>query len=142
MQEQAYHIIVADDDDDDQFIIKEAISEIHDRQIKVTSVYDGLQLLDYLKRHGSLGAEYQRPDLILLDINMPLLNGIDTLALMRETEGLREIPVCIISTVRDNEQRERCNALGAVDFYSKPNRIGAYKAILEELFHKVVYQTT
>jgi CheY-like chemotaxis protein len=140
VDERPYHIVIADDDDDDQFIIKEAVSELHDRQIRVTSLYDGLQLLDYLQQKGSLARDYQRPDLILLDINMPLLNGLEALEKIKQDSELKSIPVCLISTVRTEEHKVIGKQLGAEYFYSKPNRIGAYKAILEEIFSGTIYQ--
>jgi CheY-like chemotaxis protein len=140
VSEKCYHIIVADDDDDDQFIIKEAISEFHEKNIMVTSVYDGLQLLDYVQRKGSVAVNYQKPDLILLDINMPLLTGLEALQVLKSNMTLRDIPVCMISTTRTEEQQKKCIELGATGFYTKPNRIGAYRSILDELFSRTLYQ--
>jgi CheY-like chemotaxis protein len=137
--EKSYHILLVDDDDDDQFILREAISEIHDRQIRVTSMYDGLQLMDYLNRKGSESATYQVPDLVMLDINMPLLNGIDALQMMKQDDRFRDIPVCMMSTTRTEAQQLKCLEIGAAGFYTKPNRIGAYRSILDEIFSRTLY---
>lgn len=132
------HILVADDDDDDQFIIKEAISEFNQSHVKISSVYDGLQLLDFLEKRKGFHAE-SRPDLILLDINMPLMNGFQTLIQLKKHKDYRSIPVCMISTLRAEEQQDLCTELGALAFFCKPNNISAYRDIIGEILSKTIY---
>src|SRR5690349_12318827 len=98
MKGKPIHILLADDDDDDQFIIKEAISEFNNEHIKVSSVYDGLQLIDFLSKKGAFMNE-TFPDLILLDINMPIMNGIQALTQIKNNKEFRSIPICMISTL-------------------------------------------
>jgi CheY-like chemotaxis protein len=138
MKGKPIHILLADDDDDDQFIIKEAISEFNNEHIKVSSVYDGLQLIDFLSKKGGFVDE-SFPDLILLDINMPIMNGIQALTQIKSSKQLRDIPVCMISTLRTEEQQSKCKSLGALDFYCKPNHISDYKTIIEEIFSRTIY---
>ena len=138
MKGKPIHILLADDDDDDQFIIKEAISEFANEHITVSSVYDGLQLLDFLSKKGAFSGE-SHPDLILLDINMPILNGIQALKQIKNNREFRNIPICMISTLRTDEQQSQCRALGALDFYSKPNHIGDYKLIIDDIFSRTIY---
>jgi CheY-like chemotaxis protein len=115
MKGKPIHILLADDDDDDQFIIKEAISEFINEHITVSSVYDGLQLLDFLSKKGAFSKE-SYPDLILLDINMPILNGIQALTQIKSNKEFRNIPICMISTLRTEEQQAQCRNLGALDW--------------------------
>lgn len=138
MRGKPIHILLADDDDDDQFIIKEAISELINEHIKVSSVYDGLQLLDFLSKKGAFSKE-SCPDLILLDINMPILNGIQALTQIKNNRDFRSIPICMISTLRTEDQQTQCKNLGALDFYSKPNHISDYKQIIEDIFSRTIY---
>jgi CheY-like chemotaxis protein len=138
MKGKPIHILVADDDDDDQFIIKEAISEFINEHITVSSVYDGLQLLDFLSKKGAFSKE-SYPDLILLDINMPILNGIQALTQIKNNKEFRNIPICMISTLRTEEKQTQCRNLGALDFYSKPNHISDYKLIIEDIFSRTIY---
>lgn len=138
MSGKAIHVLVADDDDDDQFIIKSAISEFNSDHINVSSVYDGLQLMDFLGRKGVFANE-TTPDLILLDINMPLLNGIQALKQIKSKNEFKEIPVCMISTLRTEQQQEECRKLGALDFFSKPNHISDYKSIINRIFSRTIY---
>ena len=132
------HVLVADDDDDDQFIIKSAISEFNSDQIRVSSVYDGLQLMDFLSRKGAFAAE-SRPDLFLVDINMPFLNGIQALKQIKSNSEFKIIPVCMISTLRTEEQQAECRLLGALDFYCKPNHISEYRSIIDKIFARTIY---
>ena len=89
-------ILVVDDDDADAFMISEAL-ESSGTQTTVNRVSDGREALDYLRRE----APYQdahRPDLILLDLNMPRMDGRETLAAIKNDEQLKAIPVVILTT--------------------------------------------
>jgi CheY-like chemotaxis protein len=89
-------ILVVDDDDADAFMISEAL-ESSDTHTTVNRVSDGREALDYLRRE----APYQdahRPDLILLDLNMPRMDGRETLAAIKNDELLKAIPVVILTT--------------------------------------------
>ena len=89
-------ILVVDDDDADAFMISEAL-ESAETHTTVNRVSDGREALDYLRRE----APYQhahRPDLILLDLNMPRMDGRETLAAIKTDERLKAIPVVILTT--------------------------------------------
>jgi len=135
-----FHIIVADDDDDDQYIIKEAIKEINNEQITVTSVYDGLQLMDCLNKKGLFAKDSTGgADLILLDVNMPIVNGLKVLEQLKAIEKFRKIPVYVISTMRTIERVDTSMKLGANNFYTKPNHLEGYKHIIEEILASSLY---
>ena len=89
-------ILVVDDDDADAFMISEAL-ESAETHTRVNRVSDGREALDYLRRE----APYQdahRPDLILLDLNMPRMDGRETLAAIKNDDRLKAIPVVILTT--------------------------------------------
>lgn len=135
-----FHIIVADDDDDDQYIIKEAIKEINSDQIKVTSVYDGIQLIDCLNKKGLFAKDPTgEADLILLDVNMPILNGLVALEQIKGNKNFKKIPVYVISTMRTIERVDTSMRLGANNFYTKPNHLEGYKNIIEEILAGSLY---
>ncbi len=135
---QTFHIIVADDDDDDQFIIREALQEVCADQIIITSVYDGLQLIDCLDKKGLFGKEAKNPDLIILDINMPLMNGVEALEKIKTHATFRNIPVVILSTLRTIERVDKCSILGALNFFTKPNNITEYKVIFQQILDQTL----
>jgi CheY-like chemotaxis protein len=89
-------ILVVDDDDADALMISEAL-ESAETQTTVERVADGREALDYLRRKGPF-ANAQRPDLILLDLNMPRMDGRETLAAIKTDDQLKAIPVVILTT--------------------------------------------
>lgn len=124
---------MADDDADDQFLVRKAIEE-SDISHSFTSVDNGLQLMDVLLCRGSFAeAVGPLPDCILLDLNMPLLDGFETLSLIKADQALRNIPVYILSTTRNAEDRARAMKMGASGFYIKPARFNELKEIVVEI---------
>jgi len=134
-----FHIVVADDDDDDQFIIREALQELCAEQVVISSVYDGVQLLDCLNKKGLFGRETKGPDLIILDINMPLMNGVEALENIKSNGSFRNIPVVMLSTLRTIERVDKCALLGALNFYTKPNNITDYKVIFQQVLDDTLF---
>jgi CheY-like chemotaxis protein len=110
-----FRILVADDDEDDYFIIREAFNEFIPHEI--SHVYDGQQLLEHLQQQLELKQKF--PDLILLDINMPKMDGVKALQYIKSSEIFSHIPIVIYSTSSDQVQKKVCNDLGANGFVSK-----------------------
>jgi two-component system, response regulator len=125
------NIAVADDDTDDQFLFREALGALNLSACNVVSLYDGTQLLDYLFRQNSYAkAKDPPPDFIVLDLNMPMLDGLSALKKIKASEGTRNIPVFVLSTSRSETQKKECLRFGAMNVFTKPAR-------LEELEHMV-----
>jgi len=93
---RSLQILVVDDDDADALMISEAL-EASEPQANVDRVADGREALDYLRGEGRF-AQPRRPDLILLDLNMPRMDGRETLAAIKTDEQLKAIPVVILTT--------------------------------------------
>src|SRR3954470_5519663 len=89
-------ILVVDDDDADALMISEAL-ESSNTQTSVERVTDGREAMDYLRREGRF-ADAHRPDLILLDLNMPRMDGRETLEAIKTDDQLKSIPVIILTT--------------------------------------------
>lgn len=89
-------ILVVDDDDADALMISEAL-ETGETNAIVKRVVDGREALDYLRRAGRFAGAH-RPDLILLDLNMPRMDGRETLAAIKSDDSLKAIPVVILTT--------------------------------------------
>jgi CheY-like chemotaxis protein len=93
---RSLQILVVDDDDADALMISEAL-ESAQSDTTVRRVVDGREALDYLRRKGRF-SDAHRPDLILLDLNMPRMDGRETLAAIKSDDTLKAIPVVILTT--------------------------------------------
>jgi CheY-like chemotaxis protein len=94
--QRGLEILVVDDDDADALMISEALANA-EAHATVRRVADGREALDYLRRSGPYAAAH-RPDLILLDLNMPRMDGRETLAAIKGDDTLKAIPVVILTT--------------------------------------------
>ncbi len=115
-------ILVCDDDEDDRMLTRQALEDAHISN-RIQFVEDGEQLLDYLYQRGAYGGETgeaPRPGLILLDLNMPKLDGREALKTIKEDPTLRDIPVVVLSTSRLDEDIARSYKLGVNSFITKP----------------------
>ena len=114
-------ILMADDDDDDRLMAQDALQEsrvINDFYM----VCDGVELLEYLRREGKYAdkALSPRPGLILLDLNMPRMDGRQALSEIKTDPELRCIPIVILTTSKEEEDKLKGYNLGAASYISKP----------------------
>jgi len=109
-------ILVVDDDPEDRFIIEDGFAEIG---LGSTVQYEenGERALSYLR---SVPEDGKLPCLIILDLNMPKMNGTQTLRAIKEDPRLRKIAVLIYSTSLNPIEKEECLQLGAQEFIIKP----------------------
>lgn len=119
-KQKQFTILIANDDEDTRFLMQEALREVRSA-IRSEFVENGEQVLDYLYRRGEYaGSNWDRPDLILLDLNMPRLDGREALTLIRYDPDLQQIPVVILTTSHRSGDILLCYRLGANSFISKP----------------------
>ena len=114
-------ILMADDDEDDRLLALDALKE--GRVLNnLHCVEDGVELLEYLRREGKFAdpATSPRPSLILLDLNMPRMNGREALQHIKADPNLRSIPVVILTTSKEEEDMIRGYDLGAASYITKP----------------------
>jgi len=114
-------ILMADDDPDDCLLVKRAFKTsklCNDLKF----VNDGEDLMDYLYQRGKYEEPDQapRPGLILLDLNMPRKDGREALKEIRTDATLRDIPVVVLTTSKDEEDILRSYNLGANSYIMKP----------------------
>ena len=113
-------ILMADDDPDDRLMMKEALDE-NNFSHSLQFVEDGEELLDYLHQRGKfIGQKVATPSLILLDLNMPKIDGREALSQIKSDARLKRIPVIILSTSRAEEDIVKTYDLGVNSFISKP----------------------
>jgi two-component system, chemotaxis family, response regulator Rcp1 len=122
------NILLVDDNPADVVLMQEAL--VAGRyQSHISNVVDGKQAMAFLNRLGQYG-NAARPDLVILDLNLPKKNGRAVLAEIKTDVRLRTIPVIILSASRSMMEIVRCYELGANCYVSKPGN-------LEDYFHMV-----
>jgi CheY-like chemotaxis protein len=114
-------ILLADDDEDDRLMTRDALREARLRN-DLRFVNDGVELLDYLHRRGDFAppADAPRPGIILLDLNMPRMDGREALQAIKGHPELRSIPVVVLTTSKAEEDVFRTYDLGVNSFITKP----------------------
>ncbi len=127
---------MADDDADDFSLVKDIVDTSLEN-VQLNWIRDGIQLMDYLYRRGKFEAA-QRPDLILLDINMPLKNGREVLMELKSNPYFRRIPILILSTSSDPMNILDCYLSGASSYLVKPSM---YKSLHRAITVSVDYWT-
>lgn len=114
MMSDHIHILLADDSPDEHFLFIHTIKGI-DNNITVSTVTNGEELISRLEKISP-----NLPDMIFLDINMPLKNGKESLADIRQNEKLKDLPIIIYSTSDEKRDIEETYALGANLYIKKP----------------------
>jgi len=112
-------IVIADDDADDRYLAKEALEESRLANV-LHFVEDGEELLDYLHHRGKYAELNGHPGLILLDLNMPRMDGREALREIKSDKRLRQIPIVILTTSKSEEDIIRSYRLGVNSFITKP----------------------
>ncbi|MFA7555001.1 MAG: response regulator [Spongiibacteraceae bacterium] len=127
-------ILMADDDPDDKLLTKEALEEsrvINDLYF----VDNGEELLAYLRGEGLYvdRDKYPFPSIVLLDLNMPKMDGREALATIKADKDLRAVPVVILTTSKAEEDMLRSYDLGAASYITKPVTFDALVELMKAL---------
>jgi len=107
------HILLVEDDEDDRLFFVEAINDI-DVSIGLDIAANGMEAL--LKLHKAL----ELPDIIFMDVNMPVMGGFDCLRKLKSLPRYNTIPVVILTTTSSFKEQETSDKLGASLFFTKP----------------------
>ena len=134
MERKKITILLADDDEDDRLLTEEALKESRLAN-DLHMVEDGEELMDYLFRRGSFAAlaDSPRPGLILLDLNMPRMDGREALREIKSDASLRQIPVVVLTTSKAEEDIYRTYDLGANSFITKPVLFESLVRVMKDL---------
>ncbi|MCK8493985.1 MULTISPECIES: response regulator [Spirosoma] len=104
---------IVDDDTDDQYLFEIAFKRLVP-PVEIKLLDDGEELIPALMQTSDL------PNLIILDLNMPRLNGFETLKQLRQTPPYQHVPVIVLTTSSHREDQEKAARLGANGFLTKP----------------------
>ena len=127
-------IVMADDDPDDCKLAQDAFEEAR-LSNRLVFVKDGVELLELLRREGKYAGEAGEPlpALILLDLNMPRMDGRETLEHIKADPALRHIPVVVLTTSRAEEDVLRSYRLGANSYIVKPVTFESLVDVVQQL---------
>ena len=131
MQPKLLHFLLVEDDDDHATIL---IRTLRQNRIANTidRVADGADALTYLRREGSYSGK-SRPDVVLLDLKLPRMDGHDVLATIKADPDLRAIPVVVLTTSDAESDRTRAYELHANSYLVKPVDFERFRQMANEL---------
>jgi two-component system, chemotaxis family, response regulator Rcp1 len=114
----ALEILLVEDSKSDAYLTQETLV---DSQIshRLHIVKDGVEAIDFLYQRGKY-TYVPRPDLILLDLNLPKKNGHEVLTEIKQDETLKSIPVVVVTTSTNEEDRTKAHQLQALSYWVKP----------------------
>jgi CheY-like chemotaxis protein len=122
-------ILLAEDNPADVYLIREAIIKHgNGKDFELVVASDGEQAIDFIMRRNRF-ANASRPDLIILDLNLPKSDGVDVLRCIRERSDLGNIPVVILTSSDSPSDRSATERLGASSFITKPSDLDAFMAL-------------
>ncbi len=127
-------VLLVEDDRSDRDIVSQ-IFQRHEAQTELRAVSDGSQALDYLFRQGDYAntVDAPAPDLVLLDLNMPGMSGLETLTAIRADERTKTLPVVVLTTSDNDADVIRSYELGANSFIIKPIKFDEFVKVIREL---------
>jgi CheY-like chemotaxis protein len=125
MRSMSYNILVADDDEEDRLLVKEALEECQ-LNLKINFVQNGVELLDYLNNRNAFQdkEKYSAPCLVLLDLNMPKMDGWEALVEIKADDLLRVLPIVAFTTSKAEADILKTYRLGISSYITKPGTYG------------------
>ena len=131
MKKDSVHLLLVEDNDADAHLFRVGMSEtssIHSLQV----VTDGAMALQYLRREGRFSSA-PTPDLVLLDLNLPIINGFEVLTAMRGHTELKRIPVVILTSSRAERDVNAAYDSGANAYMQKAADLDGTMALVKEI---------
>ena len=118
------HILLAEDNFGDVLLVKQALTE-HQIDHELHVVKDGDEALQFLERMGEAG-EPPCPDVLLLDLNLPKVDGPQVLQEFRKHPACAQTPVIVVTSSDAPTDRKRVKALGATAYFRKPSELSEF----------------
>lgn len=124
-------ILIAEDDPDDALMLKDAFSEIN--QTTITFLNNGKLLIEHIQE---LLPTKKLPNLILIDLNMPVLDGRSVIKELKKHDETKNIPLIVLSTSKNKDDIDSVLALGANEFFTKPASFSDLVSITSKIADK------
>lgn len=127
-------ILVAEDSEDDRYFLKRAFLKAG-INAPMGFVEDGIKAIEYLggKGHFRDRADFPLPNLMIMDLKMPLVDGFGVLKWLREQPGLCQLPVLVLSSSQEPRDVDRAHELGANGYSVKPSNPGEMRGFVESV---------
>ncbi|MFX0050224.1 MAG: response regulator [Candidatus Hodarchaeota archaeon] len=117
-------VLLVEDSPDHAFLIKRAMMSVY-QDLEIVWVKDGKEALDFIMKQG------RKPDLVLLDIKMPRMNGFELLKILKTNKETKYIPVVILSTSANKKDVAKAYSLGTNCYLSKPVEVRDFRLKLK-----------
>ena len=124
---KSFQILVVEDSPSDIRLIREALREtsVH---VDIKVAHDGIEATDYMRKAEA--GQAARPDLVLLDLNLPRKNGLEVLAEVKASPTMKEIPVLIMTSSRADRDIKEAYRLNANCYITKPSELAEFVHVL------------
>ncbi|QDU95010.1 response regulator [Lignipirellula cremea] len=99
---------------------------------RLTLIRDGQEAVEFLRRIGKF-SRAPRPDLVLLDLRLPKLDGLEVLAEIRADDDLQDLPVVVMTASDDDSDREQCELFGVASYVPKPVNLDKFLMLVRQL---------
>jgi two-component system, chemotaxis family, response regulator Rcp1 len=131
VRDRSTEVLLVEDSPGDVRLTQEAFRDA-DSSIRLHVASDGVEAMAFLRKQG-IHLNAPRPDLVLLDLNLPKMDGREVLAHIKEDPSLRTIPIVILTTSEADADIAKCYELQANCYLSKPGQLDAFEALVKSI---------
>lgn len=125
-------VFLVDDDQDDRYFLRQAIEEAG-ALVDIVEVENGLELLTLIRKDDQIPGSQTLTALVLLDMNMPKMNGLETIVAIRSDPSTATVPVVMISTSSNPNLIESAYRAGVNNFITKPSSFEGFTDLSQQL---------
>lgn len=125
--------VIADDDEEELMLMRLALAR-HQKPLPIREFSDGQQVIDYLTRNHTLRSDEDTHWLLVLDMHMPRLNGLETLKIIRQNPDFDSIPILLFADSQDKQLIRAALDSGANGCVSKPRSMNEYAQLFDQFF--------
>lgn len=125
--------VVANDDPEELFLMRTALSQ-QNRPLPVREFYDGQHVIDYLQQNSAIREDEDKHWLLVLDMHMPRLNGLETVRAIRQNPDWDTIPILLFTDEQNRALIYEAIDSGANGCVTKPERLEEYRQLFDDFF--------